>query len=82
MQVQFQILSESEKQVIHEKSLRILNEIGVMFHSQKARRILKTHGAKMNDETGITRIPEELVKQVIARIRASSSWRCLFDSWT
>jgi trimethylamine:corrinoid methyltransferase-like protein len=45
MQVQCQILSESEKQDIHEKSLRIIEEIGVMSHSKKARQILKQHGA-------------------------------------
>ena len=66
MQVQCQILSESEKQVIHEGSIRILNEIGVLFHSQKARRILKRHGARVDDETKIVCIPEELVKQALA----------------
>ena len=66
MQVQCQILSESEKQVIHEKSIRILLEVGVLFHSQKARQILKRHGAKVDDETGIVRISEELVQQALA----------------
>ena len=66
MQVQCQILSESEKQVIHEGSIRILNEIGVLFHSQKARQILKRHGARVDDETKIVCIPEELVKQALA----------------
>jgi len=65
MQMQCQILSESEKQVVHEKSIRILEEIGVMFHSQKARQILKKHGAKLDGESGIVRIPEELVKQAL-----------------
>jgi len=66
MQVQCQILSESEKQIIHEKSIRILNEIGVLFYSQKARQILKKHGAKVDDETKIVCIPEELVQQALA----------------
>jgi len=64
MQVQCHILSEDEKQVIHEKSIRILKEIGVLFHSQKARQILKRHGAKVDDETGIVCIPEGLVPQL------------------
>ena len=65
MQVNCQILSEDEKQAIHEKSIRILHEIGVLFHSQKARQILKRHGAKEDDGTGIVFIPEELVKQAL-----------------
>ncbi|HSG45406.1 MAG TPA: trimethylamine methyltransferase family protein, partial [Anaerolineales bacterium] len=66
MQVQCQILSDNEKQVIHEKSIRILQEVGVLFHSRKARQILKMHGAKVDEETKIVCIPEELVKQALA----------------
>jgi len=65
MQVQCQILSESEKQVIHEKSLHILEDIGVMFHSKKARQILKQYGAKVDEESKIVHIPAELVRQAL-----------------
>jgi trimethylamine--corrinoid protein Co-methyltransferase len=65
MQVQCQILTETEKQIIHEKSLRILDEIGVMFHSQKARQILKKNGAKVDEASAIVTIPEELVRQAL-----------------
>ena len=73
MQVQCQILSEIEKQIIHEKSLRILDEIGVMFHSQKARQILKKHGAKVDEASAVVTIPEELVRQAL--ISAPKSFR-------
>jgi len=66
MQVQCQILSEDEKQIVHNESLRILEHIGVLFHSQKARQILKKHGAKVEDESGIVCIPGELVRQALA----------------
>ena len=66
MPTQCQILSESEKKTIHKQSIRILEEIGVAFHSPKARQILKKHGARVDDETGITRIPDELVEQALA----------------
>jgi trimethylamine--corrinoid protein Co-methyltransferase len=73
MQVQCQILSKIEKQIIHEKSLRILDEIGVMFHSQKARQILKKHGAKVDEASAIVTIPEELVRQAL--VSAPKSFR-------
>ena len=66
MQVQSQILSEDEKLLIHQESLRILNQVGAQFHSQKARQILKKHGAKVDEETQIVRISEELVDQALA----------------
>ena len=66
MQLQAQILSEDEKALIHQQSLRILNEVGAAFHSAKARQILKKHGAKVDDESKIVRISEELVNQALA----------------
>jgi len=65
MQAQYQILSEDEKQLIHKESIRILEQVGAQFHSEKARQILKSHGAKVDNETGIVRIPEELVRQAL-----------------
>jgi trimethylamine--corrinoid protein Co-methyltransferase len=65
MHTQFNILSENEKQVIHEMSLRILNEIGAIFHSQKARRILKKHGAKVDEDTKVVLIPKALIAQAL-----------------
>ncbi len=66
MQMQSQILSADEKQVIHQKSLRILKEVGAQFHSQKALNILKQHGARVDEDTKIAYISEELVDQALA----------------
>jgi trimethylamine--corrinoid protein Co-methyltransferase len=65
MQVQCQILSDTEKQTIHEKSLRILDEVGVVFHSPKARQILKKHGARVDEARAIVTIPGELVQHAL-----------------
>ena len=65
MRVQCQILSESEKQLIHKESLHILKQVGVMFHSEKARHILEKHGAKVNRETKIVQFPAELIDQAL-----------------
>ncbi len=65
MQVQCQILSEDERHLIHQESLRILGEIGVQFHSPKARQILEKNGAQVDRESKIVRIPDELVQQAL-----------------
>ena len=41
MRVQCQILSEGEQQKIHEDSIRILEQIGTQFMSNRALKILK-----------------------------------------
>ena len=47
MEVQVQVLSEAERERVHKESLRILSEVGVRFHGDKALGILETHGAKV-----------------------------------
>jgi trimethylamine--corrinoid protein Co-methyltransferase len=66
MPVQCQILSDDEKRIIHAESIRILEQVGTLFHSQKACQILEKIGAQVDKETRIVRIPEELVNQALA----------------
>lgn len=65
MQSTCQFLSESEKLKIHAESVRILEEVGVKFLSDKALKILKTSGAQVNWDDHIARIPSELVDQAL-----------------
>ena len=65
MQVQCQILSEGERQKIHDESIRILEQIGVQFMSDRALKILKDHGARIDTQTKIARIPAEMVEQAL-----------------
>jgi len=60
-----QILSEEEQVHIHAESLRILLNVGVKFHGEKALPLLEKNGAKVDYETRIARIPEELVTQAL-----------------
>ncbi len=60
-----QILNEHEQERIHAQSLRILEEVGVRFHGEKALSILASHGAKIDEEQKIAKIPGSLVKQAL-----------------
>jgi trimethylamine--corrinoid protein Co-methyltransferase len=66
MPVACQILSESEKQSIHAKSLRILWDVGVLIRSRTALKILAENGARVDQETRIARIPAEMVERALA----------------
>jgi trimethylamine--corrinoid protein Co-methyltransferase len=46
----YQILSQSEIEQIHETSLRILEEVGVVFTYAPAREILSKGGAKVDGQ--------------------------------
>jgi len=65
MRVQCQILSEDERQKIHDESIKILEEVGAKFMSDRALKILKDHGARIDTETKTARISAEMVEQAL-----------------
>jgi trimethylamine--corrinoid protein Co-methyltransferase len=58
-------LSEEEKTRVHQEALRILAEVGVRFHGQRALPLLEKNGARVDRETRIARLPEELVNEAL-----------------
>ena len=65
MFAQAQFLSEEEQQIIHIESIRILAEVGALFHSKKALNILEKNGAKVDRESNIAKISAEMVKEAL-----------------
>jgi trimethylamine--corrinoid protein Co-methyltransferase len=65
MRAQCQILSDDERQKIHDESIRILEQVGVKFLSQRALKIMNDNGAKVDRDTGIAKIPAEMVEQAL-----------------
>lgn len=61
-----EILTRSELEVIKEKTLYLLAEIGVHFPSSKALQIFSDHGAQVDLETQIVRIPPDLVLKAMS----------------
>lgn len=60
----FRILRENQISHIHERTLIILEEIGVQVLHEKARKMLKGAGAKL-DEDSIVRIPHQMVEHAL-----------------
>jgi trimethylamine--corrinoid protein Co-methyltransferase len=65
MKTQCQFLSENEQLKIHEKSIKILEEVGVKFLSEKALKVLEKNGAKVNYSEKLAKIPREMVDQAL-----------------
>ncbi len=65
MQLQADVLSEDERLRVHRDSLRVLQEVGVCFHSDRALRLLEKHGARVDWDNRIARIPAALVEQAL-----------------
>lgn len=61
------LLAEEQVEAIHVASLRLLEELGVEFMGAEARRLLREGGASVEDDTGLARIPRELVEWALAQ---------------
>jgi trimethylamine:corrinoid methyltransferase-like protein len=48
MRFKSQLLTESEKEQIHNETLEILKKTGAKFHSQKVLKLLESNGAQIN----------------------------------
>jgi len=65
MHLTAKILTEEEQHRIHTMSLRILEEVGIRFHGDRASRILRENGVKIDPEDKIAKIPAELVEHAL-----------------
>jgi trimethylamine--corrinoid protein Co-methyltransferase len=60
------LLDEDQLSAVHEASLTLLQDVGIEFMGAAARRVFGSAGAIVDHETGIVRIPREVVEQAIA----------------
>lgn len=60
----FSYLSRDDIQYVHDASLEILAEVGLLVRNQKARGRFAEHGAKVDQQTGIVRIPAIVVEKI------------------
>lgn len=61
-----EVLSPSEIETLQNGTLHILSEVGVYFPSEKALAIFREHGAEVDWENKIVRIPPDLVKRAMS----------------
>ncbi len=64
---QLKILTEREIAAIHDASMMILLDTGIMVHHEEILELLGQSGAKVNQASNIATIPEQLVMDCIAR---------------
>jgi trimethylamine--corrinoid protein Co-methyltransferase len=58
-------MNEREEALIHEQSIKILEEIGVKIHSRSVLELLEEKGAAVDHDKMIAKLPEELVKDAL-----------------
>jgi trimethylamine--corrinoid protein Co-methyltransferase len=63
--LRFHVLESDQVELVHELSLRVLGETGILLHYPPARKLLRDHGAEVDETTQLARIPPALVDQAL-----------------
>jgi trimethylamine--corrinoid protein Co-methyltransferase len=58
-------MDQKEEDLIHDMSIKCLNEIGVCIHSEKVLKMLEEKGAVVNYDSMIAKMPETLVNNAL-----------------
>ncbi len=74
------VISDDDMNWIHEASLKILEETGVVFHSEEALAICKKQGAKVNGKT--VYFPKKLVGQALENAPETFMWQARNDAYS
>jgi trimethylamine--corrinoid protein Co-methyltransferase len=64
----FSFLKSDEVQYVHDASLEILEEVGLLVRNEKARERFAQHGARVDGDTEIVRIPSVVVERYRALV--------------
>ena len=65
---QIKVLENSEIQIIHEKTLELLEKVGVKIESDEARILLELNGALVQENNDFVKFPESLVKEQLKKV--------------
>jgi trimethylamine:corrinoid methyltransferase-like protein len=63
-----QVVDDDDVRRIHEATLDVLATTGCTYHSQRALDVLEEHGATVDRETTVAKLPPELVERAVATI--------------
>lgn len=66
MKPTYQLLTQAEIEKIHETSLKIMGNVGIVFSYAPVRELLRTHGAKVDGDTVF--FPKEMVEAKLSTV--------------
>lgn len=68
MRPRFEYLTETDKQFVHEQTVRLLEEVGVAYNTPTLTEILREAGAVVDAENLTTKLPWELVERCLKSV--------------
>ncbi len=68
------VMTEKEVQMVHDTSIRILEEIGIQVPNAEVLRMCGNLGAIVDDEKETIRIPEKVMEDLLVKVTSESFW--------
>jgi trimethylamine--corrinoid protein Co-methyltransferase len=65
METYLRVLTDEDRERVHESTLKILGKTGVRVNTEIGRQYLKDAGAEVNEDTKIARLPRDLVEEAL-----------------
>lgn len=65
---QVQFISDQQLDLLQQSTLKILDQVGVRFPSERALAIFADHGAQVDWETQVVKLPPDLVRRAVASV--------------
>ncbi len=81
METYLRVLSDADRDQVHEKTLKILAETGVRVESDPGRDYLKKAGAGVDENTKIVRIPRKLLEESLQAVPKKFSLGARRPEW-
>jgi len=69
--VKLELLDAGDVRRIHEATIEVLATTGCTYHSQRALDVLEEHGATVDRESTVAKLPAELVERALATVPSS-----------
>ena len=74
------VLEVEDLEKIHAASVRVLNEVGMVFKSQTALDIFKQHGAKVSGST--VYLTKEMIEEALGKCPREIKWRARNEKYS
>jgi trimethylamine--corrinoid protein Co-methyltransferase len=72
MKIKYDFATKEELELIHEKTLYLLKNVGVIFYGEEARELFKRYGARVEGETVF--LEENLINQGLSTVIQKFEW--------
>jgi trimethylamine---corrinoid protein Co-methyltransferase len=75
-----EVVDKEKRSQIHDASLKILAETGVVFHHDEALSVFKKHGAKVEGQ--VVKFPPKLVEESMSLVPRQFTWKARNEAYT